>query len=194
MVVTILAMCLAWLLIRTMKTHKRSFIFLLLLLSLISFAPITALAVETGAAAPGFTLKNLQGQEVSLADFKGRLVMLKLATTWCHSCKELSAEIEKIGPFLKDHNVVFLEVYLQDSEEMVETYLNGKDHPMTFEALLDDGQVYEAYSVYAIPRLLIVDADQVVRFDSGGTGSVPAEEIVALINKVSLQTPAAGST
>jgi thiol-disulfide isomerase/thioredoxin len=177
-----------------MKIHKRSFVFLLLLLFLICFAPITVHAVETGASAPRFTLKNLQGKEVSLADFKGRLVMLKLATTWCHSCKELSAEIEKIGPFLKDRNVVFLEVYLQDTEEMVETYLNGKDHPMTFEALLDDGQVYEAYSVYAIPRLLIVDADQVVRFDSGGTGSVPAEEIVTLINKFGPQAGTAGSS
>jgi len=158
---------------------------------MLSFTPVAALAVDTGVPAPGFTLKNLQGQEVSLADFKGRLVLLKLATTWCHSCKELSAEIAKIGNFLKDQDVVFLEVYLQDSEEMVETYLNGIEHPMTFQALLDDGQVYEGYNVYAIPRLLIVDADQVVRFDSGGTGIVLAEDIVTLINKFGPQSGAA---
>ena len=104
----------------------------------------------------------------------------------------MSAEIEKIGPFLKERDVVVLEVFLQDSEAMVEKYLQGKQYPMAFYALLDDGQVYKDYSVYVIPRLLVVDAGQVVRFDSAGS-NVLADDITALVKEFSAQGGAGAS-
>jgi peroxiredoxin len=175
-----------------MKFLKHTFI-LLLLLGL-CLAPTVSLAMESGEPAPGFTLKDLQGQDVSLVDFKGRLVLLKLATTWCPTCKQLSGEIEKIGTFLQEHDVVVLDVFLQDSEEMVENYLKDSKHPMTFHALLDDGQVYQDYSVYVIPRLLVVDADQIIRFDSAGSGNLLAEDIISLVKEFSPQRATDGST
>jgi peroxiredoxin len=175
-----------------MKFLKHTFI--LLLLTVLCLTPMASFAMQTGEPAPGFTLKDMQGQDVSLVDFKGRLVLLKLATTWCPTCKQLSGEIEKIGAFLKEHDVVVLDVFLQDSEEMVENYLKGSQHPMTFHALLDDGQVYQDYSVYVIPRLLVVDADQIIRFDSAGNGSMLAEDIISLVNQFSQQPATDGST
>jgi peroxiredoxin len=145
-------------------------------------APAAALAIETGTLAPDFTLKSLQGKEVSLADFHGRVVLLKLATTWCPTCKELSAEISKVGKFLEEKNAVVLEVFVQDSPAMIKKYLGNTEHPMTFHALLDDGQAYEAYNVYLIPRLLLVDAEQIVRFDSAGR-NVSAADIKAMVEE-----------
>jgi thiol-disulfide isomerase/thioredoxin len=174
-----------------MKFYKRLFIVLLFLI--FCLAPLMATAIETGSPAPGFTLKDMQGRDVSLDDFKGHLVLLKLATTWCPTCKQLSAEIEKIGAFLKERDVVVLEVFLQDSEAMVEKYLGGTEPPMTFHALLDDGQVYKDYSVYVIPRLLVVDASQVVRFDSAGS-NVMADDITAMVLEFGPQPEAAGSS
>ena len=163
-----------------MKFHKRTFIILLLIVSCL--APAAAVALETGTQAPGFKLKSLQGKDVSLADFKGRLVLLKLATTWCPTCKQLSAEIEKIGEFLKEKNVVVLDVFVQDSPEMIKKYLGDAEPPMSFYALLDDGQVYDAYNVYLIPRLLLIDAGQIVRFESSGR-NVLADDIAAMVEE-----------
>ena len=163
-----------------MKFHKRTFIVLLIIVSCL--APAVAVALETGTQAPGFKLKSLQGEDVSLADFKGRLVLLKLATTWCPTCKQLSAEIEKAGEFLKEKNVVVLDVFVQDSPEMIEKYLGDTEPPMSFYALIDDGQVYDAYNVYLIPRLLLIDAEQVVRFESSGR-IILADEIIAMVKE-----------
>jgi peroxiredoxin len=163
-----------------MKFCKRAFIALLLCVSML--APVAVSAMEPGTVAPGFTLKSVQGEEVSLADYKGRLVLLKLGTTWCPTCKEMSAEIDKIGAFLKEREVVVLEVFVQDSAAMIEKYLGDAEHPMTFQALLDDGQVYKAYNVYLIPRLLVVDAEQSIRFDSVGR-NVLAEDIAAMVKE-----------
>ncbi len=151
---------------RNLKSIK--LLLCVLLLILFCLAPITALAVATGEPAPDFKLQAMTGEDVSLSDFKGRLVLLKLATTWCPTCKLLSAEIKKIGDFLKEQDVVVLEVFVQDSEKTIKKYLGDHKPPMTFHALLDDGQAYEAYNVYLIPRFLLIDKEQVVRFDSSG--------------------------
>jgi peroxiredoxin len=172
-----------------MKFCKRVFIALLLLVS--TLAP--AMALEPGSTAPGFTLKSVQGEEVSLSDYKGRLVLLKLGTTWCPTCKEMTAEIDKIGPFLQEQEVVVLEVFVQDSVAMIEEYLGGAERPMTFQALLDDGQVYKAYNVYLIPRLLVVDAEQSIRFDSVGR-NVLAEDITAMVRQFGPRAAADGSS
>lgn len=163
-----------------MKLHKPTFILFLFLF--LCMAPVTAVAIEVGSPAPDFKLKSLAGQEVSLSDFKGRLVLLKLATTWCPTCKQLSMEIEKVGEFLEEKEVVFIEVFVQDSKEMIEKFLGDTEPPMTFHALLDDGQAYKAYNVYLIPRFLVVDAEQVIRFDSAGR-NVSAADIISMVEE-----------
>jgi peroxiredoxin len=152
------------------------------LLALFCLAPPCGFAIEAGEPAPDFKLQSLTGEEVSLSDFKERMVLLKLATTWCPTCKLLSAEIRKVGPFLKEQKVVVLEVFVQDSKETILDYLGDHEPPMTFHALLDDGQAYEAYNVYLIPRFLVIDKDQVVRFDSSGH-NVMADDIRALVQE-----------
>ena len=163
-----------------MNLSKRVFVFSIFLVLVFIAAPLCAL--ETGELAPDFKLKSIAGEEISLSDFKGRVVLLKLATTWCPTCKQLSGEIEKVGGFLQEKDVVVLEVFVQDSAAMIEKYLGDTKPPMTFHALLDDGQVYDAYNVYLIPRLLLVDADQIVRFESSGR-IVLAADITALIEE-----------
>ena len=152
------------------------------LLVLFCSAPTSGFAIEAGEPAPDFKLQSVAGEDVSLSDFKGSLVLLKLATTWCPTCKLLSAEIRKVGPFLKEQNVVVLEVFVQDSKETILEYLGDYEPPMAFHALLDDGQAYEAYNVYLIPRFLVIDKEQVVRFDSSGQ-NVMADDIRAMVQE-----------
>ncbi len=68
---------------------------------------------------------------------------------------------------------------------------------MTFHALLDDGQVYKAYNIYLIPRLLVIDPEQVVQFDSAGR-NVMARDIISMVKEFAPlpeadETPAASN-
>lgn len=130
--------------------------------------PFVANALEAGDPAPDFRLPDLDGNEYALSDFKGRVVVLKLATTWCPTCKTLSNDIEKIGPDLKKKGAVFIEVFVQDKPKMVQRSLEGRDFAVEFHALLDDGTAHKAYSVYYIPRLLVIDPGQIVVYDNLG--------------------------
>lgn len=156
---------------------------LLLSLLLLLWLPCGAGAVEVGTPAPGFKLSSLDGKSVSLADFKGKLVLLKLATTWCPSCSQMSREIATIGDYLKEKDVVFVEVFLQDSPEMISRYFEGKSFPMAHHVLLDDDmQAYRGYNIYLIPRLLLIDREQKVRYDNGAAATVlPAAELKKLV-------------
>lgn len=160
--------------------RKHTLIFFILLL--FALVPALAGAVEVGKPAPGFKLKTLAGEKVSLADYRGQVVLLKLATTWCPTCAQLTKELTAIGDFLKEHDAVLLEVFIQDTEEMVARYLEGKSYPMVHKVLLDDRQVYKAYGIYLIPRFLVLDREHRVRYDNGATAAIPpAEEIRTLV-------------
>jgi len=141
-------------------------------------------AVEVGTRAPGFTLPSVQGEDVSLSDFAGQLVLLKMGTTWCPGCRALGEEIDTLASVLDERKVVVLDVFVQDTVPMIKSLLEGKDLYGRYHALLDDGSVHQGYSVYLIPRLLVVDENQVVRFDSAGQ-ELSAAEIRGLIEKFS---------
>lgn len=137
-------------------------------LSVFLLLPILANAFEKGDQAPDFTQTSLEGQKMSLSDYQGRIVILKLATTWCPTCKQLSGILEDLGPYLKEKDAVFLDVYVQDSEKMIRKSIADRDYVMEYHPILDDGEAYTKYSVYLIPRLLIIDQDMKVAFDSAG--------------------------
>ena len=139
-------------------------------------------AVEVGAKAPGFSLKSVEDKGVALDDFKGKLVLLKIGTTWCPGCKTLAEEIDTLVPVLDEREVVVLDVFVQDSMPMIRKLLEGKDLYSRYHALLDDGSVHRGYGVYLIPRLLVVDETQIVRFDSSGR-EVTANEIKSLLKE-----------
>jgi len=135
------------------------------LLVLLLICAGTALAIEVGSTPPDFKLPTIEGKDVKLSDYQGRIILLKLATTWCPTCKQQSQEIVEAGKILAENDVVVIEVFLQDSEEMIREALAGQTFAMDHVALLDDGDARRAYAVYMIPRLLIIDRDFKVRRD-----------------------------
>ncbi len=118
-----------------------------------------AMAIEKGTPAPDFELPNIEGKKIHLSDYKGQVILLKLATTWCPTCKQQAGEIVEASQRFEGKDVAVIEVFLQDSEEMVKEALEGQDYGVPFQALMDDGQARKAYNVYLIPRMLIIDRD-----------------------------------
>jgi len=146
---------------------KRHLIYLASILALLLFVQPVHAYLEKDQPAPDFELIDTTGNTVRLSDFKGQVIVLKLATTWCPTCKQQTEEIEAAAEFLNAGNVVVVDVFLQDTQEMVDEYLPEQNKLKNFISLLDDGHVREAYNVYLIPRLLLVDRQQKVQRDGG---------------------------
>jgi peroxiredoxin len=152
---------------------KQHLLVLLSVFLLVVVSPVHAY-LQQGEKAPDFELVDVHGKAIKLSDFSGRVVVLKLATTWCPTCKQQSEEIQSVAKELNAGNVVVLDVFLQDTQDMVDDYLPKNNAISNFVPVLDDGQVLKSYNVYLIPRLLLVDQRQKVRRDGG---LMPASEL-----------------
>lgn len=128
--------------------------------------PLFALA--TNSVAPNFTLANLEGEKVSLSDYRGKMVILKLGTTWCPGCRDQSRELQKIDGFMEDAGIIVIEVFLDEPIKAVKTYQQQHIMRSTVVTLLGDERIKRDYGIHAIPRLIILSAQQKILTDSNG--------------------------
>lgn len=155
---------------------KISFTLLFLFFSLCFTAPLLALPINTSA--PGFTLETLDGKKVSLSDYKGKTVILKLGTTWCPGCRDQDKELQKIDTFISEQKIALIQVFLDEPVKEIQAY--QLDFPMKSPVvtLLGDEKMMRDYAVYSIPRLIILSPEQKILNDSTG---ITGEKIKARI-------------
>ncbi len=131
--------------------------------------------VWIGDPAPTFTLAQYDnGEEVSLEDLQGRLVVLNFWSAACAACLE---ELDELEEFYRDHleEVEFFAVNTGDSVEEIESFLkkHGIEHPV----LLDQqGKVTVAYGLTGVPETVFIDPEGIVRYWIISTASAPELE------------------
>ena len=73
--------------------------------------------LKPGQPAPDFILSDLQGQSVSLSDFKGQAVFLDFWASWCGPCIGAVPYLEEVKQRTRDQKVVFLNISLDPADE-----------------------------------------------------------------------------
>ena len=101
-------------------------------------------------------LKDMNGKNTSLSDFKGKIVFLNFWTTWCPTCRIEMPSMEKLHQKLGDKDFAMVTINLQESASQVKAFF--KKFKLTFTALLDStGEVGISYGIAAIPTTYILD-------------------------------------
>lgn len=115
-----------------------------------------------GQLAPNFTLTDMQGKKVSLADMKGKVVLLNFWATWCPPCREEMPSMEMLHRKYKDDGLVILAVNVeQNGGPLVQTFLQS--NPYTFPILLDgEAKAQNLYKVFRFPETFIIDRNGLV--------------------------------
>ena len=114
--------------------------------------------------APDFTLPLLNGEgEISLADLRGKTVVLNFWASWCAPCREEAPVLEKVWRQYRERGVVFLGVNIDDTREGALKFL--EEFGITYPSVYDySGATTVAYRVTAIPTTYVVDrAGRIVR-------------------------------
>jgi peroxiredoxin len=139
--------------------------------------------------APDFTLKDLNGKDVSLSDYKGKIVILDFWATWCAPCLASFPGMQKaVDKFANDPDVVFLFVNTSekgdDVEKKIKSLIDKKKY--TFHILLDkEYKVRDAFNTKGIPNKFFIDKNGIIRIESTGfSGSADrlVDEITATIS------------
>jgi len=101
-------------------------------------------------------LPDLNGAQVNLTDFRGKIVFLNFWATWCPTCVIEMPAMEKLHRKLKHKDFAMVSVSLQDSAAEVERFF--KQNQLTFTVLLDSfGKTVSDFAIRAIPTTLILD-------------------------------------
>lgn len=139
---------------------------LFFLFSLCFTAPLFALPVN--ATAPDFSLTLLDGKKVSLRDYKGKVVILKIGATWCPGCRDQDRELQKIDAFISEAGVTLIQVFGDDPVDAIKAYQRQFPMNSPMVTLLGDEKMMRDYAVYAIPRLIILSPELKVWSDATG--------------------------
>ena len=118
---------------------------------------VAAKPVDIGSPAPNFTLLDLEGREVSLSDFRGKVVFLNVWATWCPPCRDEMPSMQGVYEDLKGDHFEMLATSIDAGEvRIVRGFM--EDLGLTFPALHDrNSQVYKLYQAKGVPETFIID-------------------------------------
>lgn len=119
--------------------------------------------LKVGQPAPDFTLETVDGEKMSLSDFKGQVVMLNVWASWCEPCRLEMPELQEAYEKHKEDGFVILGVNLVENEVTVRGFL--KNYGLTFPVVLDPDRSVAVgkYKVKPLPTSFFIDKDGVLQ-------------------------------
>jgi peroxiredoxin len=114
--------------------------------------------------APGFTLQSRDGEQVSLASLKGKVVMVNFWATWCVPCRQEMPHLQALYERYNSLGFELLAVNVEkDNADGARKWL--EETPVTFPVLFDpNNQVTKLYKVQTMPSTVLVARDGTMRF------------------------------
>lgn len=113
-------------------------------------------------SAPPFSLTDLSGKAVSLADYKGKPLIINFWATWCPPCKAEMPELQRARDARKDAGLEVLAINFKEKPETAADFVRKNGYSMAF--LLDElGVAGKDYQVFGLPTSYFVDRSGTIR-------------------------------
>lgn len=129
--------------------------------------------------APDFTLMNLSGEEVSLSDYRGKIVLINFWATWCGFCDMEMPDLQRLDD--ENDDLVVLAVDVMEDKETVQKYIDEGGY--NFEVVLDEkGDITKTYLVSGFPTSYFVDPDGILL--GGVPGMMTYDQMNQILNDI----------
>jgi peroxiredoxin len=121
--------------------------------------------------APSFTLQTIDGEAISLDDFKGKVVVLDMMATWCNPCVMQMEELNQLRATYSESKVVILSIDIDTKESAQQLQTFKEDNNAHWRFARDTDGVGDKYGVTNIPALVIIDKDGRLQWQDAGVTS-----------------------
>ncbi len=120
---------------------------------------VDASEIVVGKPAPDFTLNNMNGEEVKLSDYQGKLVYLNFWATWCGYCDQEMPDLQALNT--ENDDLVVLAVNVREDKELVQSYLDkgGYDFPVLLD---EEGEITAKYLVAGMPTTYFINSEGIL--------------------------------
>lgn len=118
---------------------------------------------SAGHAAIDFKFRDINGKQVSLSDFKGKVVYIDVWATWCGPCKQeipFMGELEK--EYEKNKDIVFMSVSIDQEKDIDKWKAMVKEKDMKGVQLFagdKSNEIGGPYKIKTIPRFILIGKD-----------------------------------
>jgi peroxiredoxin len=116
-----------------------------------------------GDPTPALMLEDMKGNSISLANLRGKTVLISFWATWCAPCVEEMPSIQDLKARFTQDKFEVLAVNVGESKERVEAFLNKV--PVNFSILFDpQGDASRNWKVRGFPTTFILGPDGRIRY------------------------------
>jgi peroxiredoxin len=139
--------------------------------------------VEASFAAPDIQLNDIEGNSVSLADYRGQVVLVNNWTTWCPPCRE---EMPILDAYFHDHqhqDFILVAIDAGDPPEVVSEFINR--YGITFPVWVDPtSSAINSFRNNYLPSSYLIDRQgQVIKVWSGAVTRASLEQNITPLLK-----------
>ncbi|PLX60756.1 peroxiredoxin [Sedimenticola selenatireducens] len=141
--------------------------------------------VDPPTEAPAFTLQDTGGNRISLADYRGKVLVVNFWATWCPPCRREMPSLNRAAAWLKKYDVALIAINSGERADKVEKFL--QEQPLDFPVLLDpDSTVSTQWKATRLPITYVVDPQGRLVYRALGSREWDAPELLVPIRGLGL--------
>ena len=138
--------------------------------------------------APDFTLKTFDGQEITLSQLKGKVVLLDFWATWCGPCRESIPHLILLYKNYRESGFELVGMNVDTGDvEVVRRYIESMDIP--YPIVTTPEEVVRTYRVTGIPATFLIDKEGKIREKMVGFNRTIAQQLTTKVADLTSEKP-----
>jgi peroxiredoxin len=105
--------------------------------------------------APAFALTDVSGETATLAEYRGKVVLLDFWATWCGGCKQEIPGFVELQKAYGTQGLAVVGVSLDDGWKVLKPFL--AEHPIPYRIVLGDDAMAKRYGIEGMPDTFLID-------------------------------------
>lgn len=175
----------------TVKSYSNLFFifFILWVLSPFSLTHCTKEKTDlTSTMAPDFTLKTLDGEEITLSKLKGKPILLDFWATWCGPCRESIPHLISLYRTYQDKGAEVIGISMdKEGIEKVKNFVRSMNIP--YPITMASSEVIQKYRVTNLPTTFFIDKEGKIHEKIVGFNPKIAQRMSTLMEELSSGKP-----